>query len=37
MEKIKAGYRREMNHNYMIIEVFSDNTECFPVIQSKDY
>lgn len=42
MEKIKAGYRREMNHNYMIIEAFSDDTECyeaecFPVIQSKDY
>ena len=29
MEKIKAGYRREMNHNYMIIEAFSDDTECY--------
>ena len=27
--KIKAGYRREMNHNYMIIEAFSDDTECY--------
>ena len=29
MEKIKAGYRREMNHNYMIIEAFSDDAECY--------
>lgn len=29
MEKIKAGYRREMNHNYMIIEALNDDSECY--------
>lgn len=29
MEKIEAGYRREMNHNYMIIEALNDDSECY--------
>lgn len=29
MEKIKAGYRREMNHNYMIIEALNSDSECY--------
>ena len=29
MEKVKAGYRREMNHNYMIIEALNADPECY--------